>query len=134
MREILFKAKRADNGKWVEGYYNYCNLGGECIIAVNNNYEEKRTYNNFEKESYFYKVIPETVCQYTGRQDTDETKAFEGDIFWDSDYEQEFVIEWDDEVLAWMANSDDGGQEFLSDIWNGNCRIVGNIHDEEERK
>lgn len=22
MREILFKAKRIDNGKWIEGYYN----------------------------------------------------------------------------------------------------------------
>ena len=23
-REILFKAKRKDNGEWVEGYYVYC--------------------------------------------------------------------------------------------------------------
>ena len=25
MREILFKAKRIDNGKWAEGYYTECN-------------------------------------------------------------------------------------------------------------
>ena len=24
MREILFKAKRVDNGEWVEGYYTEC--------------------------------------------------------------------------------------------------------------
>lgn len=25
MREILFKAKRIDNGEWVDGYYTECN-------------------------------------------------------------------------------------------------------------
>ena len=31
MREILFKAKRVDNGEWVEGYYQkrYYFLGNE---------------------------------------------------------------------------------------------------------
>ena len=45
MREILFKAKRADNGEWIEGYYcrrktgYYDNIGfheeyKDCIIVL----------------------------------------------------------------------------------------------------
>ena len=33
MREILFKAKRIDNGEWVDGYYTECN--GKTFIGIN---------------------------------------------------------------------------------------------------
>lgn len=33
MREILFKAKRIDNGEWVEGYYTEYN--GKTFIGIN---------------------------------------------------------------------------------------------------
>ena len=32
MREILFKAKRKDNGEWVEGYYTERN--GKTFIGI----------------------------------------------------------------------------------------------------
>ena len=32
MREILFKAKRKDNGEWIEGYYAECR--GETFIGI----------------------------------------------------------------------------------------------------
>lgn len=32
MREILFKAKRIDNGEWVEGCYAECN--GKTFIGI----------------------------------------------------------------------------------------------------
>ena len=64
MREILFKAKRIDNGKWVEGYY--CKwLKGERIIT----YSEKETdciitwMSNGGMSRY--EVDPETICQFT---------------------------------------------------------------------
>ena len=36
MREILFKAKRIDNGEWVEGYYlrDQYHRGGKDIIFL----------------------------------------------------------------------------------------------------
>lgn len=34
MREIFFKAKRKDNGEWVEGYYVYDNVKNKAFICT----------------------------------------------------------------------------------------------------
>ena len=73
MREILFKAKRKDNGKWVEGYYQkrYDLLGNEEHLI-------------FHADSYtvweYAEIDPETLCQFTGRCDRYGNKIWENDI------------------------------------------------------
>lgn len=59
MREILFKAKRIDNGKWVEGYYQkrYDLLGNEEHLIFHAD-----SYNVWE----YAEIDPETLCQFTG--------------------------------------------------------------------
>lgn len=70
MREILFRGKRKDNGKWVEGHYGEYYSGKENVSCIS---IPKETISG----SLCYDVIPETVGQYTGMTDKNGTKIFE---------------------------------------------------------
>lgn len=73
MREILFKAKRIDNGKWIEGYYQkrYDLLDNEEHLI-------------FHADSHtvweYAEIVPETICQFTGLFDKNGNKIWENDI------------------------------------------------------
>lgn len=58
-REILFKAKRMDNGEWVEGLPSY---------DINGNITELEIYKGFAN-CEIVEIDPSTVCQYTGLHD-----------------------------------------------------------------
>ena len=73
MREILFKAKRKDDGKWVDGCYQkrYDLLGNEEHLIFHAD-----SYNVWE----YAEIDPETVCQFTGLCDKNGKKIWENDI------------------------------------------------------
>ena len=104
MREILFKAKRIDNGKWVEGYY--CKwLKGERIIT----YSEKETdciitwMSNGGMSRY--EVDPETICQFTGLHDKHGNKIWENDIVSDGSENRTYKVMYDEENLCLAADN-----------------------------
>ena len=66
-RKVLFKAKRVDNGEWVEGFYEYNKDDDMHFI---------RTYENRET----IEVVPEMVCQYSWITDCKDIKIFDDDI------------------------------------------------------
>ncbi len=158
MREILFKAKRLDNGEWVEGHLV---KRPSCIQFCLDSYSSwyvNRPAADPDDNSSEYNIDPETIGQYTGLKDKSGRRIFEGDIlrnhgnpvdltlvkfgeFGVIDVEAESVVDnaigWHTKVIPTDALSQ--CEPFcynmpLSDYWlkRYEAEVIGNIHDNPE--
>ncbi len=115
MREILFRGKRIDNGEWLEGYYGFDD--NKPLIAIN-----KANGIN----GYF--VAAETVGQFTGLTDKNGKKIFEGDIIFDPEIKDNYIVEFDE---GGFCAGDMFLQAYIS-FDEFSCEVIGNIHDNPE--
>lgn len=132
MREILYKAKRIDDGEWICGYYAEIGKRKVIIAYPEMFYDEsgKEVYGNEIKD-----VDPKSICQYTGLTDK-AGKRFEGDIFQASDGDciQRYIIVWNEDSLEWSAEcvGNPDGTLPLSEFKVGEIEVIGNIFDNPE--
>jgi hypothetical protein len=80
MEEILFKAKRIEDDKWVYGSYVY-----EKGIAADTTLDGPDFYHIdvhyiHEPNTRVHEVDGNTICQYINEKDRDGEKIFKGDI------------------------------------------------------
>ena len=89
MREILFKAKRIDNGEWVEGHYykmsetTYCFKEDYKRNPVQEHHyilQERMIDWGLPNQMVQIEIDPKTICQFTGLCDKNENKIWENDI------------------------------------------------------
>ena len=135
MREILFKAKRIDNGEWAEGYYTECN--GKTFIGI-----DISIYGDiFEvfctPVIRWFEVDPKTLCQFPGLCDKNGEKIWENDILMahlDESYPENVTyetVEWN--VAGWVGRETDSiGRQYLDKFDLEHYEVVGNIFDNPE--
>lgn len=128
MREILFRGKRKDNGEWVYGWVTTQHkkyTEGDLLTEI-----QSSTFG--EGEHY---VDTETVGQYTGLKDKNDTKIFEGDIidFPDrSDGDRYGVIQYDSEETEFIIICDLFCEGLGRYHYSRNVEVIGNIYDNPE--
>lgn len=135
MREILFRGKRIDNGEWVEGLPFGSIYGGSfngAICAIRQ---------TAEKYGDIHEVVIETVGQYTGLNDKNGKRIFEGDIV---RYRPEYWCEPQQSVVEYCADKwnypafdlkdhdyEANGLQCAHEEGIG-LEVIGNIHDNSE--
>ena len=146
MREILFKAKRIDNGEWVEGYYlKTYNSRGELT---------DRIFREFRKDGNkwgFSEIDPETLCQYTGLNDKNGKKVWENDILkgftypflCDGEFNYFVTVEWSEEYKYFLLYTvknpkstvrgvSEGNSELFEAFSSDDWEVIGNVFDNPE--
>ena len=121
MRQMLSKAKRKEDGKWIVGYY-------------------QQRFNVFEEAEHliftakssrvweYAEIVPETLCRITGKKDADENEIFEGDILQQGN--KTYTVEWSDDECCMMIRSNASGYlteiSFIGKTGYNNMKIIGN--------
>ena len=123
MREILFRGKRKYNGESVEASYSKDFWSDHAHYII---YDETD-----------YEVIPETVGQYTGLEDKNGKRIFEGDIVYCKSRldNANMVIIFECGQFRMVLSENYRSYQTNSGFYDINCfdkEVIGNIYDNPE--
>ena len=131
MREILFKAKRLDNGEWVEGSLISTEDNSGFILRSKTKALIPKGTNTF-CSTECYEIDQTTLCQYTGLTDKNGKKIWENDIVRNEEGDIG-VVQWFEEHAAFMIwNKTKNCVCYLAENDFLKIEIVGNEFDNPE--
>ena len=126
MREIKFRGKSKDTGKWVYGCYTYSKKTNRHLIWIQS-----------EDNTEFWhtcpiEVDPSTVGQHIGVRDKNGTDVFDGDLIQDANGKLYRII-WGNDLM-WLAvtNEKQGNCYSPKVLIRRGAVVIGNIHDNPE--
>lgn len=121
-REILFRGKSLITNEWVYGYYGVTIMGNHYI---NNGRNNINTHTSIDFK---------TLGQYTGLNDKNGVKIFEGDLIQLCDNKKGLlVVEFKNTYVGgWVLTLDSTNVHISLGARNiGDLEVIGNIHDNE---
>ena len=134
-KEILFKAKRKDNGEWVEGYFlNVAKIN--AFICTGKIKLDGALKGIVAPE--MHAVDQSTICRYTGLTDKNDNKIWENDIVTEDWRNEKGIVrfgEFEAQVLKNIGfNIEWNYISYRQDIcyWVGKCEVIGNVFDNPE--
>lgn len=128
MKEIIFRGKRVDNGKWVQGYL--FETWGRTYICWGTTNDIPNTI----------EVIPDTVGQFIGCRDKNGTLIFNGDIVLSTygrcstdkiGLTRIGIIEYKDSIASYRIAIKDS-KVNISFRDTNEIEVLGNIYDNSE--
>lgn len=132
-----YRAKRIDNGKWVEGE-KVTDCKQVCIVVSGVFLPADKCDDDYNSRIIgdIYEVDPKTLCKNTTATMPDGSYVWEGDLFNLNGTENVYEVIWDNRWFCWNVinknNPDDS--YFLSTVIDcpRESARIGNRHDNPE--
>ena len=124
-RDIVFRGARVCDGQFVNG--SLVEVNGEC----DSNESVPHIVISYGPDTFdWFEVDPETVGQYTGIDDREGEKIFEGDIFKIGAENNIYTVRFD--YGCFLAYEDDVQVGILAELSTMFIKKIGNIYDNPE--